>query len=116
VAEVTGNDTVILNIGMNHRVKRGMRFVVYAEAQHILDAHGNDLGALEIPKSEVEVIDVQEKLSIAKSDVIEIPMESILTVQRAMRMRRELPVDKDQITKIEVDLRIRKGDKVRQVP
>jgi hypothetical protein len=55
VAEVTGNDTVILNIGMNHRVKRGMRFVVYAEAQHILDAHGNDLGALEIPKSEVEV-------------------------------------------------------------
>ena len=110
-------DGLVLNIGMDQGVKKGMRFVIYEETQHIIDAHGKDLGPLEIPKAEVEIVDVQEKLSLAKNaDVRNVTWGAISAMSQAMQVRRELLVDEKQITKISVDLYIKKGDKVRQIP
>jgi hypothetical protein len=117
--EVAGilEDGLVLNIGNEQGVKKGMRFVVYEEAHHIYDSHSNDLGALEIPKAEVEIVDVQEKLSIAKNtDVRNLTFDTISSMTQGMQVRRELPVDEHQITKISIDRRIKNGDKVRQVP
>jgi hypothetical protein len=113
--EVAGilEDGLVLNIGYEQGVKKGMRFVVYEEKHHIFDMHGKDLGPLEIPKAEVEIVDVQEKLSIAKNtDVRNVTFDVI----SAMQVRRELLVDEKQITKISIDRHIKNGDKVRQVP
>jgi hypothetical protein len=117
--EVAGilEDGLVLNIGNEQGVKKGMRFVVYEETRHIFDAHGNDLGSLEIPKAEVEIVDVQEKLSIAKNtDVRNVTLDAISAITQGMQVRRELLVDEKQITKISIDQHIRNGDRVRQVP
>lgn len=121
IAEIIDEYTVILNIGIEHGVKRDMRFVVYAETDHIFDRLGRDLGVLEIPKAEVEVKDVQEKLSVAKSArIVEIPSpleaaDVFGTMLGRKQVLAKLPVEKDQIKEIKVDLHINKGDKVRQV-
>ena len=117
--EVAGilEDGLVLNIGMENGVKKGMRFVVYEETPHIFDAHGKDLGSLQIPKAEVEIVDVQEQLSIAKNtDVRNVTLDAISAMTQSMQYRRELLVDEKQVTKISIDRHIKKGDKVRQVP
>jgi len=128
VAEIIDDRKVVLNIGMGAQVKKGMRFIIYAETEHVYDKSGKDLGILEIPKAEVEVVDVQEKLSIAENAAyVEVPLPpsylspwshfpSFEGTRRSVRVPQELPIDKDKIKKIQVDLRIEKGDKVRQVP
>jgi hypothetical protein len=116
VAEIIDQYTVIINVGMDQGVKKGMRFVVYSETQRIFDRSGNDLGLLEIPKCEVEITDVQEKLSIAKNTVMVKHTLFESPLAQMFETRQPLPVDEGQITKIEVDRRIRKGDKVRQMP
>jgi len=55
IAEIIDEYTVVLNIGRNAGVKKGMNFVVYAETGRIFDKSGDDLGILEIPKAEIEV-------------------------------------------------------------
>ena len=68
VAAIIDDTRVVLNVGKDSGVRKGFRFVIYTEVPgHLYDALGTDLGPLEIPKAEVEVIDVQEKLSIAKN-------------------------------------------------
>jgi len=117
IAEIIDEYTVVLNIGRNAGVKKGMNFVVYAETGRIFDKSGDDLGILEIPKAEIEVKDVQEKLSIAESTAVqEIRHPLAPFAYEPIRVRSKLEVNADQIKRIEVDLKIKKGDKVRQVP
>jgi hypothetical protein len=47
IAEIIDEYTVVLNIGHNDGVRKGMKFVVYAETGHVTDPHsGKDLGVL----------------------------------------------------------------------
>jgi hypothetical protein len=93
-----------------------MRFVVYAETEHIYDRSAKDLGVLEIPKAEVEVKDVQRYMSIAETTASH-GFTPLIDLTRAMEVREELRVDKTQIKRLEqnVNMTIVKGDKVRQV-
>lgn len=117
VAELL-EDGLVLNIGMEQGVKKRMKFVVYEETpQHIFDTKGKDLGPLEIPKAEVEIVDVQEKLSIAKNtETSSFALTALSAMAQTMQVRRDLLVDEKQITKVSVDPHIKKGDKVRQAP
>jgi hypothetical protein len=116
VAEIIDQYTVVLNVGMDQGVNKGMCFVVYAETQRIFDRSGNDLGLLEIPKCEVEITDVQEKLSVAKNTATAKHALFESPFAQMFETRQPLPVDAGQITNIQVDRRIRKGDKARQIP
>jgi len=114
IAEIIGKYTVVLNMGHQVGVKKGMKFVIYAEGQHIIDSHGNDLGPLEIPKAELIITDVQDRLSIAENtEVREIP--TVLDPYQAMRVREPLQVKEIEVRNMKIDKTIVKGDKVRQV-
>jgi hypothetical protein len=116
IAEIIDEYTVVLNVGLNDLVKPGMRFVVYAETEHIYDKTGKDLGVLEIPKAEVDVKDVQPSLSIAETTATH-QVSPMFDLTRAMKVREELQVDKTQIKRLKqnVNMTIVKGDKIREV-
>lgn len=63
--------SVAINLGTANNVKKGMKFVIYEEGPMIKDIEGNDLERLEIPKANVEVTHVQEKVSLAESFKVE---------------------------------------------
>lgn len=114
IAEIIDKYTVVLNIGRLATVTKGMKFVVYSETEHIFDKSGKDLGVLEISKAELEVVDVQENLSIAENTAVR-DVASSLDAYKALRYREQLRVDEKQIRNLAVDMTVVKGDKVRQV-
>lgn len=114
VADIMDSKTVVLNIGKEDRVTRGMHFVIYVEAEHLYDKKSKDLGVLEIPKAEVEVTDVQPKLSIAKSAMFMTePYFPIYVAER--KVRGPLPIDDKDIRERKIDMTVKRGDKVRQI-
>jgi LysM repeat protein len=116
IAEIIDKYTVILNVGRSASVTKGMKFVVYAEGERIIDKSGNDLGVLEIPKAELKVTDVQERLSIAETTAVrEIPSFLSSPIPDSYRVPEPLRVDEKEIKSPKVDMTIVKGDKVRQV-
>lgn len=116
IAEILDTNRVILNIGREDGVQRDMKFVIYAETIEIIDAHGRNLGRLEIPKAEVQVIDVQDNLSIAENTGFRDMLVS-LDPFKNMRVREGLQIHEGQAKNLgNIDMTILKGDKVRQVP
>ena len=67
IAYVLDNGDIVINVGAAHGVHRGMYFDVIDD--HKLDIRDPDtkevIGSLEISKIKVEVIDTQEKISVA---------------------------------------------------
>ena len=113
VVDILDETTVVLNVGTEQGVQRGIRFVIYAEAGQLTDSKGRNLGVLEIPKGEVEVVDVQPKLSVAKSSSITSIgniMSEIVTATSGTKVRVPLDVDKSTITPRRIDVKVRKGD------
>jgi len=114
IAEIIDKYTVVLNIGRLASVRKGMKFVVYGETEHIFDKSGKDLGVLEIPKAELEVTDVQENLSIAENTAVRDAL-ALPDLYKNLRYREQLQVDEKQVRNLAVDMTVVKGDKVREV-
>jgi hypothetical protein len=71
IARILDEFTVVLNIGSRHGVKEGQVYLIYEEGEPIPDPDNpsETLGTLEIPKGRVKVTNVQENISLAKSDL-----------------------------------------------
>jgi len=68
VLKVYGSYKVLISLGKQQGVKKGMKFVIYEEGDMIYDPKsGKPVEKLELVKGEVEVIHAQEKMSIAAS-------------------------------------------------
>ena len=121
IAGIIDDTKVVLNAGREALIRKGMRFVIYAETEHIFDSSGRDLGVLEIPKAEVEVTDVQDKMSIAEHTAIgekELPIAYSLPDMfkpRVVKYRVPLNIAEGQKKVQSVDLSIKKGDKARSI-
>jgi len=69
IAAILNERELVINIGANKGVKIGMKFKVMSEEPlKILDPNNNEiLGEIDREKVRVEVIEVQEKLAIART-------------------------------------------------
>lgn len=114
VVDILNKFSVVIDRGANDKVKKGMRFVIYAEGDQLFDDKGVSLGTLEIPKAEVEVVHVMDKMSIAEHfETHTVP--TIPGFGSTYTVRNPLPVAEQEIKAPKVDLGVHKGDKVRQV-
>ncbi len=72
VARILDENSLVLNVGEQEGVQKGMKFVVYEPGEEIKDpVTGASLGALEIVKAEVVAVHVQEHLTLAKSLLVQ---------------------------------------------
>lgn len=69
VAQILDSQTLVINRGAEHGVIEGMRFAVLnRQGQEISDPEtGEPLGSVDIDKTIVKVVRIQEKLSVAKT-------------------------------------------------
>lgn len=68
VLKVLSPYKVLINLGRQHGVGKGMKFIIYEEGDMIYDPKsGKPVEKLELVKGEVEVVHVQEKMSAAAS-------------------------------------------------
>jgi hypothetical protein len=67
VAKIIDVYTVVINRGSEHGVEEDMRFVIYEPGDEIKDPDGGSLGIFEHVKAKVEVTNVSEKFSTAKT-------------------------------------------------
>jgi hypothetical protein len=70
VANVLASDQVALNVGSNHGVKLGQRYLIYELSRYdVTDpATGDSLGKVEIPKGTGRIASVQPYVSVLESD------------------------------------------------
>ena len=68
VAKILGNNEIVINRGRNEGVRAGMMFEVFApEGEEVWDPDtGETLGTVEDIKAHAEVIDVKERLAVAR--------------------------------------------------
>lgn len=72
VARILDEITLVLSVGEQEGVSKGMKFVVYEQGDEIKDpTTGASLGKLEIVKAEVVAVHVQEHLTLAKSPLVQ---------------------------------------------
>jgi hypothetical protein len=123
VIAIADEYTLVLNVGREDGVVKGMHFQIVEEFNIEYPETGEVIKGLEFPKAEVEVISVQDKSCVAQSSAIEARVEEaeIFRVPRVFAPRRieerkPLPLSKKaryEVTglKREVDV----GDKVVQI-
>ena len=68
VAKILGKGEIVLNRGRSHGVRQGMLFEIFApEGEEVWDPDtGETLGTVEDVKAKAEVIEVKEKLAVAR--------------------------------------------------
>lgn len=68
IAKILGNSEVVINRGRNHGVRRGMLFEIFSpEGEEVWDPDtGETLGSVEDVKAKAEVVEIKEKLSVAR--------------------------------------------------
>ena len=124
VVRVLSEHEIVISVGLNKNVKRGMEFVIFTEAEHIFDpSTGEDLGAFEVVKGRVSVTHVMDNMSHAKtlSYSVEVSSFSLYDVARSMggtrteRRLRKLQVRASDVRPIEEDITVYVGDSVRSV-
>lgn len=111
---------VLINLGRQHGVKRGMKFIIYEEGDMIYDPKsGKPVEKLELVKGEVEVIHVQEKMSTAGSFKTEKRIYSPLDViypfrptEETVKVTKELTEEK---IKEPLPSKLKAGDLVREL-
>ena len=111
--------SVIIDVGTNEGVKRGMKFIIYEEGDEIKDpTSNNSLGRLELVKGTVEVEHVQTNFSLTSSltqNYKDLFPTALIGFPRMTR--RPLPIDENSITplsKKDAD-KIKVGDLVRNI-
>ena len=68
---IDNGNKLAINKGKRDSVVNGMQFIVYEKTEELFDPDtGESLGELNISKGEGRVIDVQETMSIVKSDKV----------------------------------------------
>ena len=127
VARILSEHELVLNVGREHGVKEGMKFVIFSESDQIFDPEtGEDLGPLEIVKGRVKVFNVQERISRARTETYEVDLPpapeltlavDFLTRTRSRRetRREKLKVEESDVKPIEEEYTVKVGDKVRSV-
>jgi len=122
VAEIVDEYTVVINRGQEHGVEEDMRFVIYEPGEEIKDPETDEsLGKFEYVKAKVEVVNVQEKFSTAKTyETYTRPFGlgiNIAAMLREQRVPLELPLDEETKRKLPERQRtsVKIGDLVRQV-
>jgi hypothetical protein len=122
VAKIMDEYTVVINRGSEHRVEEDMRFVIYEPGDEIKDPDTDkSLGKFEHVKAKVEVVNVQEKFSTAKT--YETHTMTMPAIQQALAQvsgqttRNELPLDEETRAGLQKGLRplVKIGDLVRQI-
>ena len=72
VLKILSQTKVLINLGNVQGVKEGMKFVIYDEGEMITDPTTKEpIEKLELVKGEVQIIQVQEKMSVGESFRIE---------------------------------------------
>ena len=121
VAEIVDEYTVVINRGHEHGVEEDMRFVIYEPGEEIKDPKTKEsLGKFEYVKAKVEVVNVQEKFSTAKTyetHTMTMPAIQALALVGGQTMRNELPLDEETRAGLQKRPRIyvKNGDLVRQI-
>jgi len=119
VAEIIDEYTVVINRGHEHGVEEDMRFVIYDPGEEIKDPDtGKSLGKFEYVKAKVEVVNVQEKFSMAKTyKTYTMTMPAMPIAQLMGQTREELPLDEKTKARLQKDLRtsLKIGDLLRQI-
>lgn len=115
VAKILSPYQIVINRGANHGVEQGMKFVIYEEGPLIYDPESQEaLERLEISKGIVEVINIQEKISIAETETEERAITSDFFQRTVIRTsQKKLPVD-DTISN-STPSPVRVGDYVRKI-
>jgi hypothetical protein len=119
VIAIISESAVIINLGRANQVSKGMKFVIFEEGEMIKDLNGHDLEKLEIAKGEVEVTNVQEKISTAESFTrakrIYNPLEYTPFAAREITEVETVPLGAKPTMKIQLSA-VKVGDWVRQEP
>lgn len=72
VAKILNEFQLVLNVGAQQGVKKGMQFIIFEEGEEIKDPQsGSSLGRMELVKGEVEVTHVQDALCLVQSKAIQ---------------------------------------------
>ncbi|HUV03383.1 MAG TPA: hypothetical protein VMW67_08140 [Desulfobacteria bacterium] len=117
IAKILSEYRVVINRGHKDGVENGMRFVIFDPGEEIRDPDTKEpLGTLEILKAKVEVINVQEKLSTARTyeneDFSTGPFGALVALERGGL--KKLPLDEKTIEKV-IIAPLAVGNRVRQI-
>jgi len=120
VLKILSPSKVLINLGKEQGVKKGMRFVIYEEGDMITDPKtGKGIEKLELVKGEIEVIHVQQKISIAESYTVEkrtayTPLAMIYpySTKEEVKVKKELT---EETVKEVLPSKLKVGDLIRQV-
>ncbi len=122
VARIVDENTVIVNRGEAHGVKRGMKFVIFAEGDEVTDPEtGESLGRWEVVKGYVSVVHVQERMSICEgiggNEEEETPstLSSAMVKESFQKKKGTLNVNAGEMSGRPAVEPVRVGDKVRVV-
>lgn len=111
---------VLISLGKEHGVKKGIRFVIYEAGEMIFDPKtGKEVEKLELVKGEVEVIHVQTKMSIAESfEIRRRTAYTPLALMAPFATKEEVKVSKEltgRKFKEPLPTKLKEGDLIRQV-
>lgn len=79
VVDILDAENVVLNVGSDHGVQLGSKFVLFSAGRQVKDLDGNSLGTLEITKGYGKVIHVQPTMCILRSDTYGSAFEAVTT-------------------------------------
>jgi hypothetical protein len=106
VVKILSPTKVLINLGSLQGVTKGMRFVIYEEGEMIKDPKSSQpIERLELVKGEVQIIHVQQKMSIGESFSIETKTTAPYSALTAMATTKEeikvtTPLTKEKVEEI----------------
>ena len=106
VVKILSPTKVLINLGSLQGVTKGMRFVIYEEGEMIKDPTSSQpIERLELVKGEVQIIHVQQKMSIGESFSIETKTTPPYSAITAMATTKEeikvtTPLTKEKVEEI----------------
>ncbi len=114
IIEIVNNTTVLIDYGFDEGAKSGDTLRIIKEGEPVI-IDGVNYGALDIVKDIIEVEVPYEKFSICKKITRKNinPIDPLISLQRTMTYINPLNVDRDQMSKRDVDGNselIKKGD------
>lgn len=114
VLKVISPYRVVINLGKKKGVHRGMKFIIYEEGEMIYDPkNGKPVEKLELVKGTVEVIHLQEIMSVAESSPVPRRVyHSIPTITRTVEVKERLTTA--PILQLKMDP-VKAGDLVKQL-
>lgn len=123
IIKILDQYNVIVNIGADSGIKRGMDFIIYSEGETVRDPESNEvLGKLENVKAKVKASHIQERFSILESSETETRRSSTpyawldfwSRFYPTETVRKPLPLETEPKAKGEQEKIVKVGDLVRQ--